>query len=154
MTAVAVVVTFRRGALAAVVLATLLAGVTWLVAAMELLQVRINFINFVALPVTFGIGVDYALNVVQRWASGERAEVAVARTGGAVVLCSLTTILSYLALLQSINQAVRSLGMVAVLGEVCCLAAAMLTLPAALVAWERRRDRARAPNPAPDVARP
>ena len=33
-----------------------------------LLHVRLNFLNFIALPITFGIGVDYAVNVVQRYA--------------------------------------------------------------------------------------
>jgi hypothetical protein len=60
-------------------------------------------------------------------------------TGGAVVLNSLTTTLGYLALLGSVNQAVRSLGMIAVLGEVCCLVAAMVALPS----WLLWRDRVR-----------
>ena len=60
-------------------------------------------------------------------------------SGGAVLLCSLTTSLGYLALLRAHNQAVRSLGAVAVVGEVSCLAAAMLALPAAVI-WLRRRQ--------------
>jgi predicted RND superfamily exporter protein len=49
-------------------------------------------------------------------------------TGGAIVLCSLTTTVGYLALLGSMNQAIRSLGLVAVAGEVTCLCSAMLAL--------------------------
>jgi predicted RND superfamily exporter protein len=139
-TIVAVVVTFRRGSLSMLVLGALFAGAIWLVALLDLFRIRMNFINFVALPVTFGIGVDYALNVVQRYANGEGVRGAVRRAGAAVVLCSLTTILSYLALLTSINRAIRSLGLVAVLGEVCCLTAAVVTLPAVLLWWEGRRE--------------
>jgi len=135
----AVVVTFRRGRLVFLVLGALLTGVAWLFALLDLFHVKINFINFVALPVTFGIGVDYALNVVQRYASGEGVREAVRRTGAAVMLCSFTTMLSYLALLGSINQAIRSMGLVAVLGEACCLVAAVVVLPAVLSWWERRR---------------
>jgi hypothetical protein len=138
-TVVAVVVTFRRGSLSMLVLGALFAGAIWLVALLDLFRIRMNFINFVALPVTFGIGVDYALNVVQRYAGGEGVRAAVRHAGAAVVLCSLTTILSYLALLTSINRAIRSLGLVAVLGEVCCLTAAVVTLPAVLLWWEGRR---------------
>ena len=47
--------------------------------------------------------------------------------------------LGYLALLGSVNQAVRSLGVIAVLGEVACLVAAMITLPS----WLLWRDRVR-----------
>ena len=48
--------------------------------------------------------------------------------------------LGYLALLGSVNQAVRSLGLIAVLGEVCCLAAAMLALPSWLMWRERVKE--------------
>ena len=34
--------------------------------ARALASFKLNFLNFIALPVTFGIGVDYAVNIVQR----------------------------------------------------------------------------------------
>jgi predicted RND superfamily exporter protein len=107
-------------------------------------NVRLSFINFIALPITFGIGVDYPVNVYRRFEQDRRAGILAAMrgVGGAVILCSLTTSLGYLALLRAHNQAVRSLGAVAVLGEVSCLAAALLALPAA-VAWAERRRRSR-----------
>jgi predicted RND superfamily exporter protein len=62
-------------------------------------------------------------------------------TGGAVVLCSLTTTLGYLALLRSQNRAIRSMGTIAVVGEVSCLLAAVTVLPALWLLIERRRAR-------------
>jgi predicted RND superfamily exporter protein len=64
---------------------------------------------------------------------------ALAGAGGPVILCSLTTALGYLALFRSRNAAVRSLGTIAVLGELGCLLAAVLVLPAALRWWALRR---------------
>jgi predicted RND superfamily exporter protein len=58
-------------------------------------------------------------------------------TGGAIILCSLTTLLGYTALLASVNQAIRSLGLLCVLGELACVTAATLLLPAVLV-WRKR----------------
>jgi len=122
------------------VMLALLVGVFWTVGALSLLKVKLNFLNFIALPVTFGIGVDYAVNVVQRYRDlGDPLEV-LRRTGGAVILCSLTTLLGYLALVSSVNYGVQSLGRAAVAGEVSCLLAAVLVLPAALVWWQRRRS--------------
>jgi len=46
--------------------------------------------------------------------------------------------LGYIALAGSMNQAVRSLGVAAVLGEVACLVAAVLVLPAGLLLWGRK----------------
>jgi predicted RND superfamily exporter protein len=139
MTILAVVVVFRRGSSAVAVLVALGVGIAWVVLGMVLAGARIHFFNFIALPITFGIGVDYAVNVVQRYdAQGRRGILTVLRSaGGPVILCSLTTMLGYLALLRSINQAIRGLGMLAVMGEVACLLAAVLVLPAALVLRER-----------------
>jgi predicted RND superfamily exporter protein len=141
MTVLAVVLTFRRGASAAAVLGALGVGVGWVALAMVATDTKIHFLNFVALPITFGIGVDYAVNVVQRYDSDGRGSIVdvLRNTGGAVVLCSLTTMLGYLALLRSINQAIRGLGILAVMGELGCLLAAMAVLPAGLAWRERNR---------------
>lgn len=134
-TILVVVIAFRAGKPALAVLGALAIGIGWMAGLLVLMKVKLNFLNFIALPITFGIGVDYAVNIVQRYqregAGG--ALTAVRETGGAVVLCSLTTTLGYLALVRSSNTAVRSLGIAAVVGEVSCLLAAVLVLPAALL---------------------
>jgi len=136
-----VLVAFRRGRATALVIAALLVGVGWMALGLLLVRARLNFLNFVALPITFGIGVEYAVNVVWRWTREGTggALTAVRETGGAVVLCSMTTTLGYLALIGSMNFAVKSLGAAAVIGEVTTLLAAMLVLPAALVWIDQRR---------------
>jgi predicted RND superfamily exporter protein len=153
MTVLAVIVVFRRGVSSVAVIGALAIGLGWVAAYMAMTSVRINFFNFIALPITFGIGVDYAVNFVQRYDARDSASrlspdstgasiVAVLRTtGGAVILCSLTTILGYVALLGSVNQAIRSLGGLAVVGEIACLLAAVLVLPAALILRERTESR-------------
>ncbi|MBK8480371.1 MAG: MMPL family transporter [Proteobacteria bacterium] len=138
-----VMLTWRRGG-SLLILLTLFAGVLWMVGAAAAADVRVNFLNFIALPITFGIGVDYAVNLYLRYQFEGRGRVreAVEATGAAVALCSLTTIIGYGALLVADNQALRSFGAMAILGEFACFAAALLLLPAALVMLERRRARA------------
>jgi len=148
LTLLTVLVTFRKGGWHALtVIFALMVGVAGEVLFLDVANVRINFLNFAALPITFGIGVDYAVNVVQRYrADGSRDILAALRTtGGAVVLCSLTTMLGYLALLGSHNRAIRSLGTIAVVGEVSCLLAAVIVLPALWLIVERRRNSSSAP---------
>ena len=146
MTALVVLATFRRGGRTALVLGALIVGVAWLGGMLVAGHVKLNFLNFIALPITFGIGVDYAVNIVQRYAQdGSKGVISVLKsTGGAVVLCSLTTMLGYLALLRSLSQVVRSLGLAAVLGEICCLFAAVVVLPAVLLWQERIANRSAA----------
>ncbi|MBK9518585.1 MAG: MMPL family transporter [Anaeromyxobacter sp.] len=125
------------------VLLALALGVLWFLGLAGAFSLRLNMLNFIALPITFGIGVDYAVNVFQRRRLDHAASIAdcVRTTGGAVALCSLTTVIGYASLLLARNQALNSFGLLAVLGEVACLAAALLALPA-LLRWRelaRRR---------------
>jgi predicted RND superfamily exporter protein len=94
--------------------------------------VRGNFLNFVVLPITFGIGVDYAVNIVQRQRQEPGASIVrlLRETGGAVALCSATTVIGYGSLLVADNQALAGFGLLAALGEVTCLLAALVVLPA------------------------
>jgi hypothetical protein len=129
---IALLVRPRRAALIAI--ATLLLGVLWMVGAAGLLQVRVTFLNFVALPITFGVGGEYAINVIARWRRERSAAAAVRSVGGAVLLCSWTTIVGYGSLLAAHSQALRGFGALAVLGEISCLLAAVVAAPAWL-AW-------------------
>ena len=137
-----VLVVLRSGRAAATVIGTLLVGVGLLVGAAALARVRVNFLNFVVLPITFGIGVDYAVNIVQRFRQERLQPGALARilreTGGAVALCSATTVIGYASLAVADSQALAGFGLLAALGEVTCLFAALFVLPA----WLWRTGRA------------
>jgi predicted RND superfamily exporter protein len=123
---------FRRFRDRAMVLATLVTGVSWMVGAAALMGVKVNMLNFVVLPITFGIGVDYPVNVYRRYSfegPGAMGKV-LWSTGGAVALCSLTTVIGFTSLLFADTQALSSFGLLAVIGEITTLAAALLWLPA------------------------
>ncbi len=104
---------------------SLVLGVLWLVGATLGLGIKINFANFIAFPITFGIGIDYAVNVMNRYVQDGARDIrgAVRSTGGAVALCSLTTIIGYSSLLLAKNRALFLFALVAVLGEVSCSSA-------------------------------
>ena len=141
---------FRWGTTTAYVVGSLAVGVLWLTAAAMVLGVKINFANFIAFPITFGIGVDYAVNVMSRYVADGEGDVlgAVRSTGSAVALCSLTTIIGYSSLLLAENRALFFFGVMAVLGEVACLAVALTLLPAVL-AWVAVRSRKVRPGEVP-----
>ncbi len=135
-----IVFAFRGKSSGWLALMALAMGVVWLVAFLALRDIRLNFLNFVALPISIGVGADYAINVMKRrQLEGDEVLYSVlVQTGGAVVLCSLTTTLGYLALLLSINRAVQSFGLAAAIGEVTTVLAAVLILPAILF-WRAKR---------------
>lgn len=151
-------VLLRRLVGALAILGTLCVGVLWMLGVVAVCGLRLNFLNFIALPITFGIGVDYAVNVWLRYRPNRRASrrghrdlhdgegapetmpEAVRSTGGAVLLNSLTTVIGYAALLVASNRALRSFGAVAILGEAACVAAALLVMPSLFVLRDRRRS--------------
>lgn len=115
----------------AVLVATALGSLA-LVAVCALLRIKVNFLDFVALPITLGLGVDYAVNVAHRAGHGMDPVEALRTSGSAVFLCSLTTIIGYGSLLVSDNLAIRSFGLASLIGEICCLLTALIVVPAML----------------------
>ena len=110
------------------------AGSILMIAACALLGLKVNFLDFVALPITLGIGVDYAINIAHRHDHEEIPDpLTTLRTSGAAVfVCSLTTIIGYGSLLVSDNLAIRGFGTASLIGEVMCLLSALILVPAVL----------------------
>ncbi len=139
--AVLLVIGLRRHGL--VTLACGLAGVLLMVAMCALAGLSVHFLDLIALPITIGIGIDYAVNLAARdRQEGDRGpRYLLATTGGAVLLCSYTTTVGYGTLLLSANGGIRAFGLAALLGEIACIAMALLLAPALLVWWRGRNQR-------------
>ncbi len=108
-------------------------GTLALLALASVFGLKVNFLDFVALPITIGIGVDYAVNIISRAradAADPNARAHGVHTASAVALCSYTTVVGYGSLWFSANQGIRSFGNAAMLGELTCLTAALLIAPA------------------------
>jgi hypothetical protein len=124
---------------ALLVVAGLLAGVSWMIGIAGWLDVKITFLNFVALPFIFGVGVEYAIHVASEFGEHGSTRRTLGSVGGAVALCSWSAIVGYGSLLVTRNGSLRGLGAIATLGETTCLIAAIVVLPAALFLVARRR---------------
>lgn len=120
-----------------------LGGTMLMLGSAALLGLRINFLDFVALPITIGIGIEYSVNIAtrERQEGPGRGRAALATTGSAVAVCSYTTIVGYGSLLLSQNLGIRSFGLAAMLGELTCLGVALFLAPALL--WATAPELAR-----------
>ncbi|MBL7716707.1 MAG: MMPL family transporter [Bdellovibrionales bacterium] len=147
-----ILILFRQPRIAALMLSTLIIGNLWMFGWVLLTDFKINFLNFIALPITFGIGVDYGVNIFHRYLHEPSKDIlkCVRETGGAVGLCSFTTIVSYSSLLIARNQSFVSFGILAVLGEVTSLVAAVVSIPALILWLERRKKNKEIELPAAD----
>ena len=119
-----------------------------MIAACALAGLRVHFLDLIALPITIGIGIDYAVNLAarDRQEGGRGLRHLLATTGGTVLLCSYTTTVGYGTLMLSANGGIRAFGLAALLGEVACILMALVIAPAWL-ALLRARDVRRAAAP-------
>ena len=124
-------------------------GVAVMLGALAWCGAKLNFSNFIAMPITFGIAADYSINLLRRFVSEGNPDPrgAVMGSGGAVALCSATTIIGYSSLLMAQNRALFSFGVMAVAGEIACLSTAVVLLPAALLWVHRQRQRRNSARP-------
>ena len=126
-----------------VTLACGMAGVVVMIAACALAGLRVHFLDLIALPITIGIGIDYAVNLAARdREDGHKGPHHLLRTiGGGVLLCSYTTSVGYATLMLSSNGGIKAFGLAALLGEVACVSIAVLVTPAWLAVLRRRDER-------------
>jgi uncharacterized protein len=136
-----VAVTVGVGLHGALTAASAVLGAMAMLALAALAGLKVNFLDFVALPLTLGIGTDYAANVLLRSKQEGRggARRALLTTGSAVFLCSFTTVVGYGSLLVSDNAGIRSFGTAAIFGELTCMAAGILVGLVLLDRWDARR---------------
>ena len=137
--AVFLVIGLRRHGL--VTLACGFAGVVVMIAACALAGLKVHFLDLIALPITIGIGIDYAVNLAARDRQDGHlgAHHLLRTTGGSVLLCSYTTAVGYGTLMLSANGGIKAFGLAALLGELACVTIAIMVTPTWL-AILRRRD--------------
>ncbi len=123
-------------------------GWLWTIAAMDVLGLQFNVANIVSSPLIIGVGIAYGVHVMHRLRESDpppgqtghaRANIddAIRGTGGAVTIAALTTAVGFAALTVSEYGAMRSLGLVMVIGIFACLLATIVVLPALLLVTRR-----------------
>lgn len=139
-------------------LAPLTVGILWMVGAMVLLGIQMNFINIFVTTMIIGIGVDYGVHVLHRYREvrnrpDEEFEAGLLETGKAVVAASLSTIVGFGSITFSHYPGLQSTGKVAILGALSTSLVAITLLPA-LLSLLRDRHKARLARKAAKAAPP
>jgi hypothetical protein len=126
---------FRSLTMSLSAMASLFVGVSVMLGGLSWVGAKLNFSNFIAMPITFGIAADYSINLLRRYQAENNPDPrpAVLGSGGAVALCSGTTIIGFGSLLMAQNRALFSFGVMAVAGEIACLTTAVILLPSAIL---------------------
>jgi uncharacterized protein len=127
--------TFRDLKTTLLALVPLLIGTAWTLGLMHLFKVDLNLANSLFLPLVVGAAVEYAIIILHRWRQREKDKEGVIlpfSTAMGVILAGLTTTVGFGSLMISNHQGIYSLGLLATIGSLSILAAAVLFLPALL----------------------
>lgn len=124
--ALMLMVTYRSPGLAVMHLLCLGLALTATFATLSLLQIPLNLVNAMGLPLILGVGVDYGIQFLVAIRGGRAADaVTIFRP---VALSALTTCIGFASLLLAENPALRGLGIVCAIGVLYSLILTCLVL--------------------------
>lgn len=105
---------FRNPIVSLVTLLPLLLSFGSLFGVMAIAGIKFDFINIIAVPLLIGIGIDDAVHINHRYIQEGKGKIAtvVAKTGTALLLTSVTTIIGFASFIPSVMRAMRSTGIV------------------------------------------
>ncbi|MBN1847758.1 MAG: MMPL family transporter [Deltaproteobacteria bacterium] len=124
----------------------LIIGIGSLLGIMALFHLDFNFINLIVLPMIVGIGIDDGVHLTNTFQRSTKEDLMdnLSRTGRAIVLTSLTTLVGFGSIILSHYPGLKSIGYVAVIGISACMFASILVLPPL---FQIMRPRTSNPNP-------
>jgi uncharacterized protein len=132
-------IVLRSFILTLLALVPMIVGTSLTLFLMWLLNVPFNQANVLFIPLILGEAVEFGIFIIVRWKLEEsaRAITLPASTAKGVMLCALTTTFGFGILMISGHRGVFTLGLLAALGALSVLLAALTVLPALLRLWER-----------------
>lgn len=131
---------FRNIRLALLTFLPLLLSFGTLFGIMAITGIRFDFINVIAIPLLIGIGIDDAVHIDHRYRKegpGSMDRV-IARTGTAVLLTTITTIIGFASFIPSVMRAMRSTGIVLSLAMALAFFYSIFLHPAVLILVHER----------------
>ncbi|OGW50665.1 MAG: hypothetical protein A2Z50_04360 [Nitrospirae bacterium RBG_19FT_COMBO_42_15] len=113
-------------------------GFIWMMGVMEVLGMKLNYMNIAIVPLIVGMGIDNGVHILHRYLEdgGKNIPNTIFHTGRAVVMCTATTMAGFGSLVFSRYGGLSSMGAVANIGMITSLIAAIIVLPALLKIWK------------------
>jgi predicted RND superfamily exporter protein len=125
---------FKSARLTAIALAQVVSGVLMMLGCMKVAGIQINYANAFVATMIMGVGIDYAIHLVHRLhLNGGVLDDGVIETGKGVALAAATNVAGFGTLAFGSYPAMRSVGIVALIGSLTCLLTALTLVPALMV---------------------
>ncbi|MBI9101544.1 MAG: MMPL family transporter [Spirochaetales bacterium] len=131
---------FRNFKLSIMTFIPLLFSIGTLLGFMSLFNIKFDFLNIIAIPLLIGIGIDDAVHINHRYriegAGG--MERVITKTGTAVFMTTVTTVIGFASFIPSIMQAMKGTGIVLSLAMILTFIFSVFLHPALLVLVRER----------------
>lgn len=113
-------------------------GFIWMMGVMEVFGMKLNYMNIAIVPLIVGMGIDSGVHILHRHLEDGCQDIpnTIFHTGRAVVMTSATTMAGFGSLVFSRYGGLSSMGVVAGIGMITSLIAAIVVLPALLKIWK------------------
>lgn len=137
-------VDFRSIRRAVFVFLPLAVGLLWTAGIMVVFDIKIGLYNMLVLPLLLGVGIDSAVHLYHAYLERGPGSLGyvMKTTGMAIVISSLTTAAGFLGLIVVSHSGLRSIGILAEIGILACLAGTLLTMPLMIMMQEAARSHA------------
>jgi hopanoid biosynthesis associated RND transporter like protein HpnN len=121
-----------------------LLGVAWMMGFLGVIQAEFNAANFLALPLTLGIGLIFGMESLRMSRLPYSTLMSRQSAGFAVGLSGLTTLVGFSTLMAADHRGVASFGLVMSVGVAMNLLTSLVLLPALLGSWRGNGEKVRA----------
>jgi len=140
---VLVAMQLRRPTDVALVMLPLAVALLWMAGYLVQANTKLNFYNMILFPLLIGMGVDASVHLVARYREeGPGSLFGILReTGGATLMCALTTAIGFGGVYYADHQGLNSLGTLGIVGIFLAFGSSILVVPAVLWLGERLHDR-------------
>lgn len=131
---------FRNVKRVGLIFVSLATGIIWMLGAMALFDLSLNFYNMIIIPAMIGMGVDNSVHVIHRFDEIKQKSIfhVLKTSGGAALLASVTTIFGYSGMCFTRHPGLQSIGFMAIVGMGTCLLASLVLLPILLQVFLRK----------------
>ncbi|MFH1760892.1 MAG: MMPL family transporter, partial [bacterium] len=117
----------------------LFVGASWMVGLQALFGLKFNMMNFLALPLIVGIGIDDGVHILHRYdiEGRDSMPLVMKTTGRAILLTSLTTMIAFGSWALASHKGTASMGQTLFLGVGTCFLSSALLLPSIITIMEK-----------------
>jgi len=142
---IVLIIAYRRFTLGLIVLIPVLISIIWILGTMSLIGYNLDVLTITVTSLTIGIGIDYAIHATERFklVADKTGDIKAAvyetikKTGGALLIAALTTILGFGMLVFAPIPPQAQFGVIMVMTIAYSLITSLSILPLALVSWAK-----------------